>query len=57
MKMGGAIVSPKHANFLINDNNASANDIESLGEKIKEKVLNKFGISLDWEIKIIGKRP
>ena len=56
MKIGGAIVSSKHANFLINDNKASANDIEILGEKIKEKVFNKFGISLDWEIKIIGER-
>ena len=56
MKIGGAIVSSKHANFLINDNNATANDIESLGERIKEKVFNKFGTFLDWEIKIIGER-
>ena len=56
IKIGGAIVSSKHANFLINKKNASANDIENLGEKIKEKVFNKFGISLIWEIKIIGEK-
>ena len=54
MEVGGAIVSTKHANFLINQNNASAGDIENLGEKIKEKVFNKFHIMLEWEIKIIG---
>lgn len=56
MKIGGAIVSSKHANFLINENNASADDIEILGEKIRKKVSDKFGVSLDWEIKIIGER-
>ena len=54
MEVGDAIVSTKHANFLINQNNASAGDIENLGEKIKEKVFNKFHIMLEWEIKIIG---
>jgi len=54
MQVGDAIVSSKHANFLINQNNASATDIEILGEKIKEQVFNKFNILLDWEIIIIG---
>ncbi len=54
MQVGGAIVSSKHSNFIINQNNASAEDIENLGKKIIEKVYSKFNIILDWEIKIIG---
>ena len=56
MTVGDAIVSTKHANFLINQNKASAKDIETLGERIREKVYKKFNILLEWEIKIIGKK-
>ena len=51
---GDAIVSPKHSNFLINQGNASAKDIETLGKIVQERVANKFNIYLDWELKIIG---
>ena len=54
LQIGDAKVSEKHANFLINLNNASARDIEDLGNKIRDKVFNKFNILLDWEIKIVG---
>ena len=54
MFYGNAYVSEKHSNFLINNGNASASDIENLGKKIIEKVFNKFNIKLEWEVKIIG---
>ena len=51
---GGASVSTIHSNFIINNGEATALDIENLGKKIIKKVQEKFGITLDWEIKIIG---
>ena len=54
LKVGDACVSDKHANFLINTNNASANQIEELGNKVIDKVYDKFNIKLNWEVKIIG---
>ena len=54
MKKGDAIISEKHANFLINTGKASAADIEELGEQIRAQVLKKCGILLEWEIKRIG---
>jgi len=55
MKNGGASVSSIHSNFIINNGEATALDIENLGKKIIKKVKEKFGITLEWEIKIIGK--
>ena len=54
LMIGDAIVSQKHSNFLINTNQATSKNIEDLGNEIKTRVLNKFNINLDWEIKIIG---
>ena len=54
LTFGEATVSIKHSNFLINLGNASAKDIESLGKIVQEKVVKKFNIFLEWEIKIIG---
>jgi len=54
LEIGDAVVSPKHANFLINKGRATATDIEQLGNQIIDKVFNKFDIILDWEIKVIG---
>lgn len=51
---GGAMVSNLHCNFLINTSSATADDLESLGEDIKAKVLKKTGVDLEWEIKRIG---
>jgi len=54
MKNGGASVSTIHSNFIINNGEATALDIENLGKKIIKQVQEKFGITLEWEIKIIG---
>lgn len=54
-KIGGARVSHKHANFIINESGASSNDIESLIEEIKKIVTDQTGISLIPEVCIIGK--
>ncbi len=53
-KIGGAIVSEKHANFIINENNASAADIEQLIYFVQRQVKEKQGIELQTEVKIIG---
>jgi UDP-N-acetylmuramate dehydrogenase len=53
---GGAMVSEKHANFLINTGNATAADIEALGDEVRRRVGDRFGIVLDWEIRRIGRR-
>jgi UDP-N-acetylmuramate dehydrogenase len=51
---GGAQVSEKHCNFLINTGAATAADIEALGEEVRARVKAKFGIDLEWEIKRVG---
>ncbi len=55
LKIGGAQVSEKHCNFLINTGDATAADIENLGEEVRKRVKEKSGITLEWEIKRIGK--
>ncbi|HEY8004223.1 MAG TPA: UDP-N-acetylmuramate dehydrogenase [Phenylobacterium sp.] len=52
---GGAMFSPLHANFLINTGEATAADLEGLGEAVRAEVKAKFGVELDWEIKRIGR--
>jgi UDP-N-acetylmuramate dehydrogenase len=52
---GGAQVSEKHANFLINNGNATAADLEGLGEEVRRRVFENSGIVLDWEIKRVGR--
>ena len=54
LSLGGASVSDMHCNFIVNKNNATAKDIEELGNKIKERVFSSSGVKLCWEIKIIG---
>ena len=51
--IGDAQISQKHCNFLINNGNASALDLISLGEEARKKVFEKFKINLEWEIKIL----
>jgi UDP-N-acetylmuramate dehydrogenase len=52
---GGAMFSDLHSNFIINPGEATAADIEGLGEAVRADVLAKTGIQLDWEIKRIGR--
>lgn len=52
---GAAQVSEKHCNFLINTGDASAADIEALGEEVRDRVKAKSGVQLEWEIKRIGR--
>ena len=52
---GGAMVSQKHANFLVNTGGATAADIESLGEEVRRRVYETTGIVLEWEICRVGR--
>ncbi len=52
--VGDAQVSELHCNFLINRGQATANDIETLGETVRKRVKENSGVTLDWEIKRIG---
>ena len=54
LRCGDAVISDQHNNFMINKGKAKASDFENLGEIIIEKVLNEFGIKLEWEIQILG---
>ena len=51
---GGAQVSEKHCNFLINTGNATAADLEALGEEVRRRVFETAGVGLEWEIQRIG---
>jgi UDP-N-acetylmuramate dehydrogenase len=54
LRKGGAQVSEKHCNFLINTGTATAADLEGLGEEVRRRVLEATGIELQWEIKRLG---
>jgi len=54
LKVGGAMVSEMHCNFLINTGTATAHDLELLGETVRARVLATSGVRLKWEIKRIG---
>ena len=54
LRVGGAQVSEMHCNFLINTGDATAHDIETLGETVRARVKAQSGIDLHWEIKRIG---
>ncbi len=57
LRVGGAQVSPMHCNFLINTGDATATDLERLGETVRARVLANSGIRLEWEIRRIGLWP
>ena len=54
LTVGGAQVSDKHCNFLLNLGGAKAADIEALGEMVRERVKAHSGVALEWEIKRVG---
>ena len=53
-RKGGAQMSEKHSNFLINTGDATASDLEGLGEEVRKKVYENSGITLEWEIMRVG---
>ncbi len=55
-RIGGALVSPKHANFIVNVDRASAADLEALIEEVRDTVKAKKGVELEREVRIIGER-
>lgn len=55
--VGGAQMSEKHANFMLNLGDATAADIETLGEEVRRRVFEASGIDLRWEIRRIGEPP
>ncbi len=56
LKIGDAMMSEKHCNFMINAGGASAADLENLGDELIRRVKEKFGVELHWEIRRIGER-
>lgn len=56
LMVGGAQMSDKHCNFMINTGDATSSDLEALGEEVRRRVAEKYGITLRWEIRRIGER-
>ena len=56
LTMGGAQVSEKHTNFLINSGTATSADIEALGDEVRRRVKDKSGVELEWEIQRVGSK-
>lgn len=56
LQLGGAQVSEKHTNFLLNLGDATSADIEALGEEVRRRVMEKSGVELEWEIQRVGKK-
>jgi UDP-N-acetylmuramate dehydrogenase len=56
-RIGGAEVSGKHANFIINSDNATATDVEALIEHVRQTVMQQHGVELLHEVRIVGELP
>lgn len=56
LMVGGAQVSEKHTNFLINTGDATSNEIEALGEEVRRRVREMSGVELEWEIQRVGRQ-
>ena len=57
LRIGGAQISPKHANFIVNVDGATADDVLALMAEMRGRVLQRFGIELEPEVRIIGRTP
>lgn len=55
LTVGGAQVSEKHCNFLLNLGDATSADIEGLGEEVRRRVKQNSGVELEWEIQRVGR--
>ncbi len=56
LTLGGAQVSEKHTNFLINTGAATSTEIEALGDEVRRRVREQSGVELEWEIQRVGRR-
>lgn len=56
IQIGGAKMSDKHLNFMVNSGKATANDLENLGDELIKRVNEEYGITLHWEIRRIGEK-
>lgn len=56
LKIGAAMISEKHCNFIVNLENSTARQIEELGELVKQKVFETSGVELSWEIERVGNK-
>jgi UDP-N-acetylmuramate dehydrogenase len=56
LKIGGAMMSDLHANFMINTGDATAADLEQLGDEIKRRIKDQLGVDMRWEIKRVGEK-
>jgi UDP-N-acetylmuramate dehydrogenase len=54
-RIGGAQISPKHANFIVNIDGATADDVLALMAEMRDRVLQRFGIELEPEVRIVGR--
>jgi UDP-N-acetylmuramate dehydrogenase len=57
MRIGGAQISPKHANFIVNVGGATADDVLALMAEMRDRVRERFGIELEPEIRVVGRVP
>ena len=55
LRLGAAMVSEKHCNFLINTGGASADEVERLGELVRQRVREHSGVELEWEVIRVGR--
>jgi UDP-N-acetylmuramate dehydrogenase len=53
-RIGGAVVSEKHANFIVNDEKGSATDVRRLAERVRAEILARDGVALEFEIEFVG---
>lgn len=53
-RLGGAVMNDKHPNFLTNSGDATAAELEGLGERVRKRVYDHSGLTLEWEIMRIG---
>jgi UDP-N-acetylmuramate dehydrogenase len=56
-RVGAAVVSEKHANYIVNTGGATAGDVLRLSEIMRERVLREFGVELHFEVQVVGEQP
>lgn len=56
-RIGGAVVSEKHGNFIVNEGAASSSDVETLIGKVRTRVFDETGVDLEPEVRVVGRRP